>query len=87
MGFFSYCKVFHFINEGEHRKTFNGTNIVFIVSCNFDIVRFKMSFLRESLKKHLPGTKKADSRKDNSCKDKNEGMLHILAPGFFYKQF
>ena len=41
----------------------------------------------ENLLKSLPGTKKADNRKDNSCKDKNEGMLHILAPGFFYKQF
>ena len=39
-----------------------------------------MSFLRESVKSPLPSTK---NRKDNSCKDKNEGILHILAPDFF----
>ena len=86
MGFFSYCTVFHIINWGEHRKTLNRINIVFIVSCNFDMVRFKMSFLRESVKNQLPSTKKTGNRKGDSCKDKNEGILHILAPNVFYNQ-
>ena len=59
---------------------------MFIVSCDFDIVRRKMTFLRESVKKQLPNIKKAGSRKGDSCKDKNEGLLHILSPDFFYIQ-
>ena len=80
----SYCKVFHFINKGEDRKTLNRISIVFIVSCDFDIVRFKMSFLRESVKKQSPSAKKVENRKDGPCKGKNEDILHILAPDLFY---
>ena len=38
------------------------------------------------MSKHLPSTKNADNRKDDSCKDKNEDLLYILAPDFFYNQ-
>ena len=34
-----------------------------------------MSLLRESVKKQLPSTKKADNRKDNSCTGKNKGIV------------
>ena len=45
-----------------------------------------MSLLIESVKKQLPSTMKADGRENDSCKDKNEGTLHILAPDLFYNQ-
>ena len=40
-----------------------------------------MSFLRESVKKQLPIAKEAVKRRDDSCKDKNEGILHIHING------
>ena len=58
---------------------------MFIVFCHFDIVRFKMSCLRKSVKKQLPSTKRAGNRKEDSCKDKNEGILHILVRDFFFQ--
>ena len=60
---------------------------MFVVSCDFEIVRFKMSFLRESAKKQLPSTKKVDNRKNDLCKDKNECILHIRAPDLFITNF
>ena len=45
-----------------------------------------MSLLIESVKKQLLSTMKTESREYDSCKDKNEGILHILAPDFFYNQ-
>ena len=50
------------------------------------LTSFDPRFLRKPVKKQLPSTKKARNRKDDSCKYKNEGILHILAPAVFYNQ-